>query len=53
MNDEQYEAIKKLRNDRKTWREIFMIYNLKYRSISDLKLKFGRESHVRGEMHDE
>ena len=43
MDDKLYEEIKEMVEKNITWRDIFKQYNLLFKSISQLKLKFGAE----------
>ncbi len=50
MNDEIFETIKLMRETRATWLEIFKKYEreLNLKTISDIRLGFGREMNKRG-----
>lgn len=43
MDEQLYNEIKEMVEKGIKWRDIFKEYNLKFKSISQLKLKFGRE----------
>lgn len=43
MDDKLYFEIKEMVERNIAWRDIFKRYNLQFKSISQLKIKFGRE----------